>query len=94
MTFVRSKPLPPAGEVEARSVEGEGDRVGTQPSPPSRSRAIAWRRFVIRLHLPTDVLKRKPWLVSWLQVSPLALILIVLFAAPTDPVPGHQLLRL
>ncbi len=83
MTFVRSKPLPPAGEVEARSVEGEGDRVGTQPSPPSRSRAIAWRRFVIRLHLPTDVLKRKPWLVSWLQVSPLALILIVLFAAPT-----------
>ena len=25
----------------------------------------------------------KPWLVSWLQVSPLAFILIVLFALPT-----------
>ncbi len=27
--------------------------------------------------------KARPWLISWLQVSPLAIILLVLFAAPT-----------
>ena len=35
-----------------------------------------------------------PWLVSWLQVGPLALILLVLFVLPTGAVPGGQLLRL
>ena len=27
--------------------------------------------------------RRAPWAVSWLQVSPLAVILVVLFALPT-----------
>ena len=66
---VIAKPLPPAaGEVEVRSTEGEGDRAGTPPP---------------RLHLSRPRFTTKPWLVSWLQVSPLALILLVLFAAPT-----------
>ena len=39
-------------------------------------RAGAWRPLRYRLRLA-------PWAVSWLQVSPMAIILVVLFAAPT-----------
>ncbi len=33
--------------------------------------------------LPWPRLRLGPWVVSWLQVSPMALILFVLFALPT-----------
>lgn len=45
------------------------DTTATLPLAPARSRRV--RRGMA------------PWMVSWLQVSPLALILIVLFALPT-----------
>jgi putative spermidine/putrescine transport system permease protein len=41
-----------------------------------RSRAVKGQR-------PTRSTRLPPWLVSWMQVGPLALILIVLFALPT-----------
>jgi putative spermidine/putrescine transport system permease protein len=42
----------------------------------ARVRLAAWRPGVPRLHIA-------PWAVSWLQVGPLAIILVVLFALPT-----------
>jgi putative spermidine/putrescine transport system permease protein len=36
-----------------------------------------------RQHMPLPTLKLPPWAISWFQVSPLALILLVLFALPT-----------
>jgi putative spermidine/putrescine transport system permease protein len=48
---------------------------GTVTSPQT---VVAPRR---RIALPS--LRMRPWLVSWMQVAPLALILVVLFALPT-----------
>jgi putative spermidine/putrescine transport system permease protein len=42
----------------------------------AKLRLAAWRPGVPRLHIA-------PWAVSWLQVGPLAIILVVLFALPT-----------
>jgi putative spermidine/putrescine transport system permease protein len=46
------------------------------PSETAAAVAPTWRPRRLRPHLA-------PWMVSWLQVSPLALILLVLFALPT-----------
>jgi len=51
-----------------------GGLTSVLPSALRRSRAVGGQRRSTRL---------PPWLVSWLQVGPLALILVVLFALPT-----------
>ena len=80
MTFVPAKPLPRERERSRRaSAEGEGDRVGTQLKTSAYRSDHPHR--ALRAHLSRKA--GEDYRVSWLQVSPLALILIVLFAAPT-----------
>jgi putative spermidine/putrescine transport system permease protein len=50
----------------------------TAPRTAARESGLAWRPALPRLRL-----RLQPWVVSWLQVGPLALVLLVLFAAPT-----------
>jgi putative spermidine/putrescine transport system permease protein len=60
-----------AGGVSILSLTQAGSAAGTKPAGAGRA-----ARRGRRLKLPS-------WMISWLQVSPLALILILLFALPT-----------
>src|SRR5690242_15955613 len=60
---------------------GHGGDAGTPPWPGA-SQSQAERRTAAGVHGARG--RRLPsWAISWLQVSPLALILLVLFALPT-----------
>jgi putative spermidine/putrescine transport system permease protein len=63
-----STPLPAAGEADVGNAAA-GERLG---------RDIRTRHTGETKHI-----RLPPWAVSWLQVSPLAIILVVLFALPT-----------
>ena len=53
----------------------------TAPSPSALARDGAPQSRAASA--PTRTARHRPWLVSWLQVAPLAVILLALFAAPT-----------
>ena len=68
---------PARGRGRGAKRRGRGPCRARHPRP-SRSRADLSRNAG-----EVKYFKLRPWLVSWLQVSPLALILLVLFALPT-----------
>ncbi|MGI4944648.1 MAG: ABC transporter permease [Janthinobacterium lividum] len=55
----------------------------TQSAAPPSAPALARGGRSQSRAAPLRMAQRRPWLVSWLQVAPLAVILLVLFALPT-----------